>query len=124
MTRIIIEAIPPGKMRLEAYRSEGCGDWYYSRENGDLHIKVAFDTDILDDDEAFLLAIHELSEAFLCFRAGITEGMVDAFDMAFTGEGEPGDDPAAPYRKQHRAACLLEHTLALLMGRFDHGSIE
>jgi hypothetical protein len=125
MNRIIIEALPPDQMRLEAYREAGCGDWHWGPE-GDLHIQVACDGDrnIWDDEESFLIAIHECIEARLCYKAGITQGAVDAFDAAFTGEGEPGDEPDAPYRKEHRASMLVEHTIALLMGKFDYGVME
>lgn len=123
MTRIIIEAIPPDKMRLEAYRSEGCGDWYWDQE-GNLQIRVASTTDAVDDDEVFLIALHELVEAKLCLKHGITEGAVDAFDKAFEGDTEPGDAPLAPYRNEHRAAMLIEHAMALMLGKWDYGSIE
>jgi hypothetical protein len=122
-TRIIIEAVPPEQMRLEAYRQDGYGDWYFDPSNGDLHIKVA-GTDVWDQEDMFLLALHEMIEARLCFKAGITQGAVDCFDAAFKGDGEPGDDPAAPYRNQHRQACMIEHLTALFLGKFDHGSVE
>ena len=122
MTRIIIEAVPPDQMRLAAYHEEGCGDWYFCPHTGDLHIKVA-GVDVWDQEDVFLIALHEMIEARLCFKAGVTQGAVDSFDAAFTGEGEPGDDPAAPYRKQHRAAMLIEHATALFMGKWDYGSV-
>lgn len=122
MTRIIIEAVPPGQMRLDAYKEEGCGDWYFDKA-GDLHIVVA-GTDALDQDEVFLIALHELIEAKLCLNAGVTQGAVDVFDAAFKGEGEPGDDPAAPYQRQHRAACILEHQMAIFLGKWDYGEVR
>ena len=122
-TRIIIEAVPADKMRLEAYREDGFGDWFVDPGNGDIHIRVA-GADVWDQEGAFLVALHELCEARLCFKAGVTQGAVDVFDSAFTGEGEPGDDPAAPYQRQHRAACMIEHMMALFLGRWDYGRIE
>ena len=125
MTKIIIEALPPEKMRLEAYREAGCGDWFVDPANGDIRIQVAAASeDVWDDQDAFLIAFHELCEAFLCARDGVTQGAVDSFDQQFTGENQPGDHPDAPYRKQHRAAMLLEHTLAILMGKYDYGRME
>lgn len=131
-TRIIIEAVPPEEMRLAAYRTEGCGDWYCDRTTADIHIKVA-GADVWDEEEKFLVAIHELVEARLAFKAGITEGAVDAFDNLFEAErevgkhgpdDEPGDDPGAPYRVQHRQACLVEHLVALFLGKFDYGVVS
>lgn len=121
-TRIIIEAVPPDKMRLEAYHEAGCGDWFWDRTSGDLHIRVAA-TDVWDEPEAWLVAIHELIEARLCFNDGVTEGAVDAFDAAFKGDGEPGDDAAAPYRRQHRFACLIEHLIARELGIENYGTV-
>lgn len=122
-TRIIIEAVDSGNMRLEAYRHKGYGDWFVDPSNGDIHIQVA-GADVWDQEDLFLLALHELVEARLCFKDGVTQGAVDAFDAAFQGEGEPGDDVASPYRRQHRAAMLVEHLTAVLMGTWDHGAME
>lgn len=121
--RIIIEAIPPDKMRLPEYRAPLNGDWFVNPETGDVHIQVASVTDIWKDPEAFLIGFHELIEARLCKAAGVDQAAVDAFDSAFTGDGEPGDDPAAPYQKQHRQAMLMEHQMALFLGIWDYGSI-
>jgi hypothetical protein len=125
--RIIIEAISADQHR---YPTEG--DWYFDRSNGDLHIKVT-GVDLMSQNTPWLYALHEFFEAKKCFLDGVTEGAVDAFDIQFEkdrAEGkhpedvEPGDDPAAPYRLQHRAAMVLEHTAALLLGIYDHGEVR
>lgn len=125
MTRIIIEAVPPDRMRLDAYKTGGCGDWFVDRENGDVHIKVAFDTDVWDDPEAFTIALHELVEARLAFAHGVTEGAVDAFDKLFEEEravgkhepgDEPGDDPRAPYGREHAEAMVIELLMRHYLG--------
>lgn len=125
MTKIIIETMPPDKMRLENYREAGCGDWFFDPE-GNVRIQVACEGDlnVWDDPAAYLVALHELIEARLCFKAGITQGAVDSFDNAFTGEGEPGDDPNAPYQRQHRSAMMIEHLMAIFMGLFDYGEVK
>lgn len=115
--RIIIEALPQDQMRYDT-----TGDWFFDQE-GNLVIQVV-GSDPFDDDSAFLVALHELIEVKLCHKAGITQGAVDTFDFAFTGKGEPGDDPAAPYRNQHRQAMILEHLMALFLGKFDYGVVE
>lgn len=122
MTRIIIEAVSPQDMRLDAYKEDGFGDWFFDKE-GDLHIQVA-GTHLMERDEVFLIALHELVEAKLCFNSGVTQNAVDHFDASFAGEAEPGDDPRSPYQKQHRAACLLEHQMAIFLGRWDYGEVR
>lgn len=127
MTRIIIEAIPADKQR---YPTDG--DWYFDKSNGDLHIRIT-GADILDEDQAFLWALHEMVEVKLCHKHGITQGAVDAFDIQFEKDRgprgldddvEPGDDPAAPYRREHRAAMLIEHMMAIFLGKWDYGEVR
>lgn len=117
MSRIIIEAIDADKQRYDTL-----GDWYFDK-NGDLIIRVT-GVDPLEQDDVFLVALHEMIEAKLCHRNGVTQGAVDAFDMQFKADGEPGDHPDAPYRKEHRCAMLIEHQTALMMGKFDYGVVE
>lgn len=111
-------------MRLEAYRSDGFGDWYVCRKTGGISIKVAA-SDVWDEPEAFCIAIHELVEARACFAAGITEAAVDAFDIQFEKEradglhgadAEPGDDPRSPYRQQHADALAIEGLMRRVLG--------
>lgn len=115
--RIIIEAKPEGEMRYST-----SGDWFVDQV-GDLRIQ-SIGIDPLAQDEAFLVALHELVEAKLCRHAGITEAEVDAFDLAFAGIGEPGDACNCPYRRQHRQAMLIEHLMANFLGRDMYGRIE
>lgn len=122
-TRIIIECVAPEEMRLPAYREDGYGDWYFDAKTGDLHIKVA-GADVWDQEQAFLVALHELIEARLCFQSGVTQGSVDAFDGTFQGDGEPGDDPDAPYKNEHRKAILIEHLMAVFLGVEGYGRVE
>ena len=117
MTRIIIEPIPHQFQRYDT-----TGDWYFDAA-GDLVIKVS-GVDAIDQDEVFLVALHELVEAKLCHRAGITQGAVDHFDLSWSGEGEPGDSPDAPYMQQHRKAMLIEHLMADFLGLCRYGSVE
>lgn len=115
-SRIIIECLPQEQMRYDT-----TGDWFWDND-GNLIIQVV-GGDPLDDDAAFLVALHELVETKLCHKAGITQGAVDTFDFTFKGEGEPGDHPDAPYRVQHRHAMLIEHMMALFLGKTDYGSV-
>lgn len=119
--RIVIEAVPQNAMRPPYSASPEAGDWFVNAE-GDLVIRVIGET--LDDPQPFLFALHELIEAKLCRVRGISQEAVDAFDAAFTGDGEPGDMADAPYRKEHRQAMLIEMLMANFLGLDDYGEIR
>jgi len=79
-----------------------------------------------------LVALHELVEVLACKHAGVTQESVDAFDIEYEKQraekladtsiseadraliaiDEPGDDPAAPYVKQHCLATGVERLMA------------
>ena len=105
----------------EAQRYDTCGDWWCEGET--LHIRAS---ETEETPSAFLVALHELVESWLCRDLGITEEEVDRWDAAFgdQGELEPGDDPAAPYHRQHRQAMLIEHLMANFMGLTDYGTVS
>lgn len=123
--RIIIETIDFDKTRIKGH----VGDWFYD-QHGDLRITVVA-SDILPNvqgtifsSEIFLIALHELIEARLCMSDGIDQEDVDAFDAAWRGETEPGDDGNAPYRRQHRRACLVEFMMAEWLGIDGYGEMR
>ncbi len=120
--RIIIEAVAQSDMREQYQEPGNLGDWFVD-DVGDIVIRVV-GADPLGHDEAFLVALHELVEMKLCQRAGISQEEVDAFDATYEGGGEPGDDPASPYRKQHRKACLIEFLVADMLGMVGYGKVE
>lgn len=120
--RIVVEFIPEEKQRYPTL-----GDWFY--EGDTLQVRASGPT----EDEAFLVALHEMVEVWLCRKAGVGQAGVDAFDLAFEAEreagqhdpdDEPGDDPRAPYRKQHRFAMLIEHLTARELGLDDYGTVR
>jgi hypothetical protein len=109
---IVIEVIPHEEQRYCT-----CGDWFY--EGNALRIKVSR---MGDWRHEALVAIHELVEVLLCRHDGVPEEAVDKFDFAFEAarqpgnDDEPGDDPQAPYRKQHCFATGIERLLAAELG--------
>lgn len=109
LQRIIIETIPH-----EQHRYPTVGDWFTDKE-GNLVIRVS---ELSDWRREYLIALHELVEVMQCRHDGVTEKQVDRFDMTFErtradgDEREPGDDPAAPYRKQHCLATGVERIAA------------
>ena len=126
MKRILINYIPHDQQRYETV-----GDWYYDPD-GNLIINVSNDhPDYPTKDEQFLVALHELVEVVLCQKRGITQEQVDAYDFAQLGtmhskyiDDEPGDHKDAPYRKEHRFACLIEHLMAHEMGISGYGVVR
>lgn len=111
--KIIIETI-----KHEDQRYTTCGDWFYEVD-GTLHIKVS---ELSDKRREVLIAIHELVEVLLCEDAGVTQLAVDEFDKQYEASrapdnfDEPGDDPMAPYVRQHCLATSVERMLAAEMG--------
>lgn len=110
--KTIIETIPHDQQRYPTV-----GDWFYDAE-GNLYIKVS---KLSDTKREFLVKLHEYVEVKLCEEAGITQQQVDEFDVMFEDErekgihsidDEPGDDPRAPYRKQHFIATTIERIAA------------
>lgn len=73
-------------------------------------------------DYESLVALHELIEVLLCKKRGITTEEVDAFDKAFEAnresdnDDEPGDDPSAPYRREHFFATNIECLMSAELG--------
>ena len=111
--KIIIETI---SHKEQAYPT--VGDWRRDAD-GTLRIRVSEE---IGDKHALLVAVHELIEVALCEDRGITMQAVDDFDKAFEAArapgntDEPGDDPAAPYRKEHFFATSLERLFAAELG--------
>lgn len=120
---VIIAAIPHATQRYDT-----CGDWYeapaFWAQMGAseevnvpcLHIRVSAE---LPRKEQYLVAIHELVEAFLCECAGVAEAEVDKFDLKVAKAVEngaqtyePGDYSSAPYYRQHQFATGIERVLA------------
>ena len=112
MKSIQIDFIPKDQQRYDTV-----GDWYYDGDT--LHIKASG-----GEDEAFLISLHELVEAFLCHKHGVTQEQVDQFDFGWFGNGEPGDSSAAPYQKEHRFAMIVEHLIAHELGLTGYGEIK
>lgn len=121
MRRIIIEAVAPEEMRTQYQDPDGCGDWYLDT-SGNLVVRVST-TPSFDDPQTWLLALHEIVEAKLCLDRGVSQEEVDAFDAAYIGDGEPGDDSDAPYRREHRQACLVEFMVADMLELDGYGTI-
>jgi hypothetical protein len=109
---IIIQTIKHDEQRYNTV-----GD--YQTKDGVTILKIS---DLGDWRMEFLVALHELIELTLCRKAGITDAMIDEFDFEFernrkaSDVSEPGDDPRAPYYKQHQFATKVEKMMSRMLG--------
>jgi hypothetical protein len=94
------------------------GDWFIRGKNR----IVVFVSKMTNPDYIFLVAMHEIYEGYLCLRRGISEKDVTRFDVEFEAHRtnghceEPGDDPRAPYFREHQAATAIEKMMAKELG--------
>lgn len=106
---INIEIIPH-----EQHRYTTVGDWWFDN-HGVLQIRVS---QLSDWRREALIAVHELVEVLICKHDGVSTETVDKFDKDFEASrkpdngDEPGDEPNAPYVKQHCIATGIERILA------------
>ena len=116
MLKIQIETIPHDQ---HCYPTVGN---YWDDSDGTLQVRVS---EMGDPRYEFLVAVHELIEKELCRQRGISEPEITRFDVQFEEERErglhdpdkePGDDPSAPYHRDHVFATKLERMLAREMG--------
>lgn len=107
---IDIRVIPHKEQRYETI-----GDWWFNKDNSKLSIRVS---NLNNEDYENLIALHEQVEALLCLKRNIDEKKITAFDIKFEkhrefgNTDEPGDDPKAPYRKEHFFATSIERLMA------------
>lgn len=96
------------------------GDWFWRYTT--LHIRIS---DMGNYKYNLLVSVHEQVEALLCWLDGVEEQAVTDFDIKFEDErakgmhgdcDEPGDDPDAPYFKQHQTATRIERFMASELG--------
>jgi hypothetical protein len=110
---------------------EALADWERRASQEALIIRVS---DMPDWRYEALVAVHELVEAILCRNDGVSEpDAIKPFDIEFETaretqaddgrsvfefrgrvvgiDEEPGDDPDAPYQKQHNFATAVERML-------------
>ncbi len=114
---LYVHVVPYAQMRYPS-----AGDWL-TDETG-IRIIVA-DTGSWRCN--FLVALHEIVEAWLCRRHGITQEEVDQWDMVTwpkymktsqtrqIDSDEPGDHPNCPYRREHRIASRVERVASWLL---------
>lgn len=104
---ISIKTVPESEMRPEVNGA----DWYFDGQ-GDLQVRVS---PLSDWRREALLGIHEAVEAIMCKHNGVSQQAVDAFDLEYdkthTFDVNAGDDPQAPYVREHCLATAIERIL-------------
>jgi hypothetical protein len=93
-------------------RYDTAGDWRFDGQDRNITVTV-MDTGV--DDYNFLLIVHELIEAYLCYAEGISTEAVDTYDMNSNSD-DPGDAPDCFYHSQHSFAVGVERLLASTLG--------
>ena len=106
LKEIIIKTIPHRRQRYET-----CGDYFNNGKGVTIHI-----SQFNNPDYEFAIAVHELIEWYLTKKRGIKIKEIDNFDMAFKGEGEPGDSKDAPYYWEHQFATDIEKQVIYELG--------
>ena|SRR5712692_6595178 len=106
MKRIAIEFIENVDQRYDT-----CGDYWEEPQTLEMRI-----TKYRNEKYAHLILIHELVEMLLARQRGIKFSVIDEFDLMYLDEGEPGNDPSAPYHKEHIFATHIEKLCAQEMG--------
>jgi hypothetical protein len=115
--KIEISFIPHDKQRYPTV-----GDWRLVHGLGDEKILSITVSELSDWRYEALVAVHELVEVLQCQNDGVSQEAVDQFDMEYEknrpegDESEPGDDPKAPYKKQHFFATNVEALLSDKLG--------
>lgn len=90
------------------------GDYWEEDEATQVRVR-----DMGNEDYEFLVALHELVEMYLTKKRGIPIADIDNFDIEYEknrkegDKSEPGNDPHAPYYKEHRFAENIERQMAL-----------
>ena len=112
-----IRSVAIGTIAHAEQRYDTCGDW--ETQDGALAVSVS---EVGDWRMQMCVAVHELIEALICVHRGVSQGCVDAFDIAYEKQrpegdfSEPGDCVAAPYYAEHQVASAVERLLARELG--------
>lgn len=111
MKRIDIQFVPAEQMRYST-----CGDYQEFHD----HYKISI---VKMDDwrYEFLILFHELLELAWVLWKGVNIDDIDAFDMQYEkdrqpgDDSEPGDDRNAPYHEGHVWATVCERIAAKVL---------
>lgn len=103
--KIEIRIVPTAEMRPQ-YR-DGYGD-YWVDEEGTLQIRSR---EYENPDHAFGCIIHELIEAWRCYKKGIALESIEKWDEEHADHDDPGRLPGAPYQVEHLQSMAIERLM-------------
>lgn len=92
-------------------RYDTLGDYF--TEGGVIQFRVS---SMGNADYEFLIWVHEAIEKQLARKVGITEQMIDAWDLAHEDVEEPGEMVECPYHNCHMVAEAIERVVAEKLG--------
>jgi hypothetical protein len=107
---INIKVIPHER---QSYRT--VGDYWETLKSYEIRVSR-----VNKSDYEYLVAFHELVELYLCKKHGVKFEDITSFDKLYQAEtdkglhspgDEPGEDPRAPYHKEHMFACEMENMM-------------
>jgi hypothetical protein len=118
MLKINIRTKPIQRMRYSTL-----GDYYWMvspvPEENILKIVVA---EMDNSDDEFLIALHELIEAYLVEKKDLSYKEIDEWDLKVIKEKgeniEPGEVKGCPYAKEHRIALKIEKIMEKYLKRY------
>ena len=102
----------------QSYRT--VGDYWETLKSFEIRVSR-----VNKSDYEYLVAFHEFVELYLCHKHGVDFQEITSFDKFFQEEtdkglhnpgDEPGDDPRAPYHKEHMFASKLEKMMGDELG--------
>ena len=97
------------------HRYPTVGDWQVKKSKRGIRFLVLASRE-LGFDLAFSVMVHELVEAFLCHKNGVTDEMVTEWDKAHLEADEPGEVEGCPYAQEHMIAKKIEFILLEYFG--------
>ena len=107
MKKIIVEFIEQKDQRYPTV-----GD-YFDTDDA-IHFKI---TRMSTQMFSVAILLHEIHEYFRLAEDGISVEEIDKFDIDHPELEEPGDDPRAPYHKQHLESSVIERASIAMSGR-------
>lgn len=99
------------------FRYDTLGDWEYRDGPDGVVARISVPKFGRENNyAAWLIAVHELVELFLCARQGVTQQAADEFHAAHPDSDEYGDEADCPYYEQHQVADAVEKLLCNAIG--------
>ena len=100
---------------IKEHRYKSIDDWTDPSDTPDGLVFSTQTADMGNMDYNFLILIHALVEQYLCHKHKIKDEVVTKFDMDHSQLDNPGENPKAPYHKEHLIANDVEAMLSVAL---------